>query len=60
MGATQDENNVQNNNDTSTRFDKKYIDESLRKYAHILHDCLIVLEKECLTKEKKNKMNLKK
>lgn len=45
MGDTQDENNVQNNNDTSTRFDKKYIDESLRKYAHILHDYLIVLKK---------------
>jgi len=38
---------LQNNNETSTKF----IEESLKQYAHILHDYLIVLNKECPIKK---------
>jgi len=43
-------NGLQNSNETSTKFDEKFIEESLKQYAHILHDYLIVLNKECQTK----------
>lgn len=43
-------NRLQNNNETSTKYDEKFIEESLKQYAHILHDYLKVLNKECQTK----------
>ena len=44
-------NGVQNNSETSTKFDEKYIEESLKQYAHILHDYIKVLNRECPTKK---------
>lgn len=51
MRKPQQMNNVQKNIQTSTLYDEKHIEESLRDFAHILHDYLIVLEEKCPIKK---------
>jgi len=54
MGDNTSINNAQNNDNTSAEFEQNYINQSLNQFAHILHDYVIVLEKECPTKKSTN------